>query len=276
MQRKWFILMFLFALVTLSCGFFSSDKDDSEALPDAPAAAVDAPQAEVQHSGPAVEQPSVEEQPSQEMEAPAPSFASDAPKFFTDEFDSETADPNWFDEYSYFVDEDVEEDDDEYTPSYSIEQRRGALRFEIESPFLYLYHVYGPHLYEDVRIDFEIENKGVNTNNVGAICRYTDYGWYEFITTSGGYYSIMRYYEDGNKELATGGIKSIRFGTEKKNVYTFICKGRTLILAVNGVEIAKVKDEEIPDAGYAGINISSESVVPVQVEINWLQISQPE
>ncbi len=224
MQRKWFILLFIFALVTLSCGFFGQEKDDNEALPDAPSA-VDAPQAEVQHSGPAAEQQSAE-QPAPEMEAPAPSFASDAPQFFIDEFDGETADPNWFDEYSYWVDEDVEEDDDEYTPSYSIEQRRGALRFEIDSPFLYLYHIYQPHQYDDVRIDFEIENKGVNTNNVGAICRYTDYGWYEFITTSGGYYSIMRYYEDGNKELATGGIKSIRFGTDKKERIHFHLPGQ--------------------------------------------------
>jgi hypothetical protein len=45
---------------------------------------------------------------------------------------------------------------------------------------------------------------------------------------------------------------------------------------VNDVEIAKVKDEEIPDAGYAGINISSEDILPVQVEVNWLEYSMPD
>lgn len=267
MRRKWHILFLIFALVTLACGFFGGKEADDEALPEVP-------QPDNSQSKPEVEQAPAVEEPA--VEAPAPSSGSNAPKFFMDEFDGDMIDANWFEEYSYFVDDGVEEDDPEYTPSYSIEQRRGALRFEINSPYLYLYRVYKPHLYDEVRIDFEVENKGVNTNNVGAICRYTDYGWYEFITTSGGYYSIMRYYEDGNKELATGGISSIRFGEDKKNVYTVICTGRTLILEVNGVQVARVKDEEIPDAGYVGINISSENVVPVQVEVNWLQISQLE
>jgi len=269
MRRKWFILFSVFALITLACGFLGRGNENDEVLPEAPQAG-EAPPSD---PAPENEEPAIEVP---EVEAPAPAASSDAPKFFIDEFDGEMVNDNWFVEYSYFVDEDVEEDDPEYNPTYTIEQRRGALRFDIESPYLYLYQIYEPHLYDDVRIDFEVENKGVNTNNVGAICRYTDYGWYEFITTSGGYYTIMRYYEDGNKELATGGIKSIRFGEDKKNVYSMICVGRTLILEVNGVEIARVKDEEIPDAGYAGINISSEGVVPVQVEVNWLQISQPE
>lgn len=285
MKRRWLILIGILVLVTLACGSFGgNDEDAADASEPEAAEAVEVSESTVQHAGPAdpstaqenesemMEEPSSD--PESSMEMPAPASHSNAPQFFRDDFDGEMADDLWFTEYSYFVDEDVEEDDDEYTPSYYIEQRRGALRFDIESPYLYLYRFYEPHLYDDVRIDFEIENKGVNTNNVGMVCRYTEYGWYEFITTSGGYYSIMRYYDDGNKELATGGIKSIRFGTEKKNVYTAICKGRTLILIVNGEEIARVKDEEIPDAGYAGINISSEDYVPVQVEVNWLEISQ--
>ncbi len=149
------------------------------------------------------------------------------------------------------------------------------LGFELASPDLYLYHMYLPHTYDNIRIDMEVENKGVNTNNVSLVCRFTDYGWYEFIATSGGNYWITRYYEDGSTQLAKGGIRSIRFGTEKKNVFTAICKGKTLTYIVNDVEIAKVKDEEIVDAGYAGINISSMNAVPVTVEINWVAISEP-
>jgi hypothetical protein len=279
-SKKYILFVLIIAMITMACGLFSRSKSDDTASTEL----LEEAQSSVQHSGPASQEEEVYEYEAEEEEAfesemgapSSPPVSSNAPKFFRDDFDGEMNKSDWFTEYSYFVDEDVEEDDDEYTPTYAIEQRRGALRFEIESPYLYLYRFYAPHAYDDVRIDFEVENKGVNTNNVGIVCRYTDYGWYEFITTSGGYYSIMRYYEDGNKELARGGIKSIRFGTDKKNVYTAICKGRTLILEVNGVEIAKVKDEEIPDAGYVGINISSERVTPVKVEVNWLQISQPD
>ena len=272
MQRKWIILFMILALVTLACGFFGNDKTKDETLPEAP----QAPQ--VQHNPPSApaneEEPVMEEQVPDEPAAEAPAMSgSDFPMYFLEEFDSEFNEDLWFTEVYYTTDEDEDED---FTPDYSIEQRRGVLRFEINDPYVYLYQIVEPNLYGDVRIDFEIENKGVNTNNVGAICRYTDYGWYEFVTTSGGYYSIIRYYEDGNKELATGGIKSIRFGVDKKNVYTMICQGKNLILIVNGEEIARVKDDEIPDDGYAGINVSTQDVVPVQVEINWIQISQPE
>lgn len=197
----------------------------------------------------------------------------DAPAFFYDDFDGPLSE-YWIDEVQYLIPEGMEEDDPEALPVYFIEQERGALKFDLQTPWQYVYWTYTPHTYTDIRIDFEIENKGVNTNNVGLVCRYTDYGWYEFIATSGGYYSIMRYYEDGNKELAAGGIKSIRFGREKKNVFTAICQGNYLYFIVNDVEIAKVRDEELPD-GYAGINVSAEDVVPVQVDFNWLEFSEP-
>jgi len=200
---------------------------------------------------------------------PSSTSISDAPRFFYDELDGPLSDL-WIDEVYYYTDE----DDPDAEPQYTIKQERGRLKFFLDSPWQYVYYIYTPHTYRDVRIDYEIENKGVNTNNVGLVCRYTDYGYYEFIATSGGYYSIMRYYEDGNKELATGGIKSIRFGTEKKNVFTAICKDNYLYFLVNNVEIAKVYDDEISD-GLAGINVSAEDVIPVQVEVNWIEISEP-
>ena len=99
----------------------------------------------------------------------------------------------WETVYSYWVDENVEETDPQAVPDYTIEQARGELRFEINSPWLYLYRSYPPYTYQDIRIDMEVENKAANTNNISLFCRNTGNGWYEFIATSGGYYSIMRY-----------------------------------------------------------------------------------
>ena len=197
------------------------------------------------------------------------STSSNAPEFFYDELDGPLSDL-WVDQVYYYTDQ----DDPNAEPQYTIEQERGSLKFLLESPWQYVYYLYTPHTYENVRIDYEVENKGVNSNNVGLVCRYTDYGYYEFIATSGGYYSIMRYYEDGNKELAAGGIKSIRFGREKKNQFTAVCDEEYLTFIVNDVEIAHVHDDEISE-GLAGINVSAEDVVPVQIEINWIQISEP-
>jgi hypothetical protein len=201
---------------------------------------------------------------------------SDAPIYFLEEFDGEMNDVDWETMYSFWVDEEVGEDEPEAAPDFSIEQSRGVLRFDVNSPWLYLYRSYLPYTYQDIRIDMEAENKAANTNNISLFCRNTGHGWYEFIATSGGYYSIMRYYEDEPVELASGGIRSIKFGTDKKNVFTAICKGKTLTYIVNDVEIATVKDEGIPDAGLAGFNVSAEEVTPVEVEVNWIAFSDPE
>jgi hypothetical protein len=195
--------------------------------------------------------------------------SSDAPRFFYDELDGSLSDL-WVDEVYYST----AEGEADVEPVYTIEQERGKLKFYLETPWQYVYYLYTPQTYRNVRIDFEVVNKGVNTNNIGLVCRFSDYGYYEFIATSGGYYSIMRYYEDGDKELAAGGIKSIRFGTGKTNVFTAICDEDYLYFIVNDVEITKVYDGEIQE-GLVGINVSAEDVVPVQVEFEWIEISEP-
>ncbi len=265
--RVWFVISILMVFV-LACGLGGSSKDKAAEPSEGgkPAGKVTAVMDEVED---------VEEEEWEEVYEDESAPDSSAPLYFRDDFDGEYNEDYWFQEVVYSTGEDYDEEDERARPQYSIKQRRGALRFEINSPWVYLYHFYEPHTYKDVRIDFEVENKGVNANNIGMVLRYTDYGWYEIITTSGGYYSIMRFYEDGSKELKKGGIKSIRFGREKKNRYTAMIKGKFITFLVNDVEIAYEKDEEIVDPGYVGINISAERALPVEVEVNWLEISQP-
>jgi predicted small lipoprotein YifL len=292
MKKNWLWMIAILMLISLACGSTGKKDQDNEQVDEPAAAENDQTSDEEEDDSPSksekedevdveeeMEQDSSEEEPEDisedDIQEEPVTVNSDAPAFFRDELDGELDEVNWTTEYHYWVDEDVEEEDEEAIPVYTIEQERGALKFDLESPWLYIYRMYNPHKYKDVRIDLEVENKGVNTNNISLVCRSTDYGWYEFIATSGGYYSIMRYYEDGNEELAYGGIKSIKFGDKKKNVFTAICDNKTLTYIVNDVEIKKVKDEEIMDEGFVGFNVSAEEVLPVKVEINWLEISEP-
>ncbi|MBI9043972.1 MAG: hypothetical protein JEZ06_05780 [Anaerolineaceae bacterium] len=291
MNKKIVLLLCILLLFSMSCSLLGSDDKDEEEqkigieLPDE--------KEEVVVPEPEQESPPVQEEVSEEEEQTLPDpveepqeeevvvedepveTAPDAPMYFRDELDEPMDENIWLTEYYYWTDEDVEEDDEEAVPDYSIEQERGVRKFHLESPWLYVYQTYTPYIYEDISITLEVENKGVNSNNISLFCRSTDYGWYEFIATSGGYYSIMRYHEDGDEELAGGGIRSIYFGENKKNRFTIICNSKTLTYIVNDVEIAQVKDEEIPDAGHAGFNISAESITPVKVEVNWLEFSEP-
>ena len=49
-------------------------------------------------------------------------------------------------------------------------------------------------------------------------------------------------------------------GTDKKRHVHRHLQGQHLTCIVNDVEIATVKDEEIPDAGLAGFKVSAEDV----------------
>jgi len=287
MNKKVLLAIIILLMLSLACGLSGGDKEadepqfaaesGSETTAETPK--YTAKKVEInEQASPTQEAPTQEVMTKETEDAMAKSLTvdSDAPIYFLEEFDGEINDVDWETIYSYWMDEDVEEGDPEAVPDYTIEQRRGVLRFELNSPWLYLYRSYLPHTYQDIRIDMQVENKAVNTNNISLFCRNTDSSWYEFIATSGGYYSIMRYYEDESKELAAGGIKSIQFGMDKKNVFTAICKGKTLTYIVNDVQIATVKDEEIPDGGLAGFNVSAEEYLPVEVEVNWISFNDPQ
>lgn len=302
MRKKVFLTIIVLLMLVLTLGLSGCGKEADEPAPaaestsgeatpayavrevqsqleEAPTpAAVEAAQPEAAAAEPTAAAPAAEEvmtSATEETMAESLTVDTDAPIYFMEEFDGEINLIDWESTYSFWVDEDIEEDDEEAIPQFEIDQRRGVLRFDLYSPDLTLYHNYNPHTYQDVRVDMEVENKATTVNNVTLYCRYTNYGWYEFIADSGGYYSIIRYYEDGSKELAAGGIRSMKFGADKKNVYTAICKGKTLTYLVNDVEIARVRDEEIPDPGYIGFSVVSGGVLPVSVEINWLAVTDP-
>ncbi len=54
------------------------------------------------------------------------------------------------------------------------------------------------------------------------------------------------------------------------------CKGDEIALFVNGEEIRSVTDKTYGfNRGLVGFNISSLNVLPITVEVNWFEISQP-
>lgn len=204
-------------------------------------------------------------------EAPTEAVA-EAPAFFRDDLDG-TLSSDWFGEVTkYHNDNSIEVLD--VDPLTYVTQEDGMLEFRIEEQNILYYWNYGAYTYEDVRIAFEAINRGRNDNNVGLACRYNNDGWYEFIAQSNGMYTIIRYHKDGDKTLRSGGIRSIRIGEGQRNVFEAVCEGNTLRFIVNGVEITNVTDDMLAE-GYAGINISALDLLPVVVDVDWIEISEP-
>ncbi len=189
----------------------------------------------------------------------------EAPAYFTEEFDDLI--PNW----SYFL---MSGDENKM----SLESGNGVLKFDLEGENQFVYLLYDPYVYSDVRVDARVENRGFNTNNVSLICRYTEeYGWYEFNIANSGLYNIMAYDELTQKytTLYDGGSTAIRSGKDV-NEYTAFCVGNTLALYINGVEARTITENNFGlDEGQIGISTSSFDVLPIIVEWDWVTISQP-
>jgi len=73
--------------------------------------------------------------------------------------------------------------------------------------------------------------------------------------------------------LWQGGSQSINIG-KASNDYVGVCDGQKLTLYINGVREHSVTDPVLRD-GYVGVSVSSFEIVPVLVEVEWLDISLP-
>jgi len=188
-------------------------------------------------------------------------------QFFTEEFDGDIS--NW----SYFVTKnDSTADDSGVAPTTD----NGYLVFDLHK-YLNVYAIYEPQTYDNVGIDVRVENRGTNNNNINLVCRYSDEGWYEIAIANNGLYWLYAF--DGAKgsyvRLADGGSNDIKAGKET-NEYTFICNDRNLILGINGNEVRKYTDNQyVLRDGQIGVGLSSFNDLPVKVEYDWVQISQP-
>jgi len=203
--------------------------------------------------------------PAQQAQA-EPTVSLEAPDFFTEEFDGDLS--NW----EYFF-----TSGDEDLASFYTED--GRLSFYLNGEQIYAYLLYSPYYYEDVVLTVEAENRGYNNNNVSLICRY-DYerGWYEFSIANNGLYWIYYYdilTEGGYNVIAEGGSNSIRTGRDV-NTYSIVCRGKTLILYINGQETRRLEETRyVLKEGQVGVGVSSFDVLPIEVEFEYMTIDYP-
>ena len=154
--------------------------------------------------------------------------------------------------------------------------------FELNDPNsnLFAYSILNDFTYTDVKMETTASNRGVNDNNVSLICRYTDRGWYEFNIANSGLYWIYAYdsigaVAKGYNQLYAGGSTAIKPGQDT-NIYTATCKGNKLSLSINGQDVRTITENQFRfDKGKIGLSVSSFQVLPVKIEFDSLNISQP-
>jgi hypothetical protein len=211
----------------------------------------------------------VESQPTLPPATSAPTPTEAQQRFFTEDFDAEVT--SWTTVLT----------SGEET---LLEQRvdNGFWIFDLGGKFMFVYSLYQPETYADVRIDARAENRGDNTNNISIICRYDeDEGWYEFNMYNSGLYDIFwgRWKSSGTQAtyvpLADGGSNAIHQG-KAVNDYTVICKGNTLSLFINGDETRTINENQfVLREGKVGIGVSSFDRLPIRVDFDSVKISEP-
>jgi S1-C subfamily serine protease len=155
----------------------------------------------------------------------------------------------------------------------------GKLVVEIDQEDTYTYFLFKDWTFTDPRLDVKAINRGVNTNFVGLVCRYSDQGWYEVDVLSSGVYYF--YYVDKNYNytaLWNGGSRLVKTGNAT-NDYTLICSGNTLTLGINGTEVKTLQltggSYPVLTDGQVGLTVSSTNSTPVIVDFEEYVISVP-
>lgn len=220
---------------------------------------------------PAQSEPAVPEPT--EPPAPEPTAEPVASMYFTEEFESGLSN-----DWSIFT---VTGSDNADPDKVTVEVNDGYLVWDFESEYLYYYLFYGAYEYEDVRLDVRADNRGRNNNSVSLVCRYDpEVGWYEFNITNGGLYDII-YAEITPKgeisynTITNGGSNAIRQGKDV-NEYAIVCKGNELSLYINGDEVNTIAERKYDlRKGQVGISVSSFNVLPIQIDMDWVKISEP-
>ena len=150
----------------------------------------------------------------------------------------------------------------------------------LDDKYAWYYLINNNFTYSNVKVETVVTNQGNNANGVSLICRYSDLGWYEFVLSNNGTYSIFAVDTQDSvnqryNELANGGSVRIKTGRQT-NTYMAICSGNELVLIVNGTEVRKVTDDQFQFAeGRIGLAVSAMQKLPVSVDFESLTVSEP-
>ena len=189
------------------------------------------------------------------------------PRFFTSEFDSSLA--GWV----------ILQAGNDSVPSVKAEN--GTLLLQLDSPFTWLYSLYGPENYADVRIDTQFTNRASTPSSVGLVCRYGDeQGWLEFNITSDGAYNILygKWLSAGVAEyqpVTNDATTKLIQPSGTAQTIGLLCKENILTLYVNDTVLRRVDVERFGLAeGKAGMTVASYENTPVVVSFDWVKVSE--
>lgn len=189
------------------------------------------------------------------------------PRLFTNEFDSSLA--GWV----------ILQAGSEATPN--IKNENSNLILQMDSPYTWVYAVYGAQVYQNIRIDAKFANQGGSPAAIGLICRYSDAeGWLEYNVSTDGTYNVLY-----GKWLSNGIADYLPILSASSNTIQpsgtpqeigLICSDTFLSLFINQNLIRRVDVSSYKlTTGKVGITASSFENTPVIAAFDWVKVSEP-
>jgi hypothetical protein len=189
------------------------------------------------------------------------------PRSFKEEFDGSLA--GWV----------ILQAGNESVPSVNV--ANGTLLLQMDSTFTWLYALYGPEDYADVRIDTQYTNLAGTPASAGLVCRYSDAnGWFEFNLSTDGRYNVLygKWLSAGIAEytpITDGTIKSVQPSGANQSI-GLDCTNDTLTLLVNNTVLRRVDVARFElGEGKAGVTAASYENIPIVLGFDRVEISEP-
>jgi hypothetical protein len=189
------------------------------------------------------------------------------PRFFTDEFDSSLA--GWV----------ILQAGNESIPNTKTENSNFIL--QMDSPFSWLYAIYGAQDYANVRIDAQFTNQAGSPSSTGLICRYSEEeGWFEYNVSTDGSYNLLygSWLAVGIADYLpiTDGVSNLIQPSGAPQLISLTCLDTALTLYINDtiVRNVDVTNYGLTD-GKVGITASSFENTPIIVLLERVSVSEP-
>lgn len=156
-----------------------------------------------------------------------------------------------------------------------------TLRLQMDTPYVWLYALYGAEDYADVHIETEYINSALSPASAGLVCRYSETdGWLEYNVLTDGTYNVLygKWLGTGIADylpIIDGSTKAIKQSGDIQQI-ALTCTGTTLYLFINGtlVRSVDVSSAELGE-GKVGVTASSFEYTPVIAVFNFVTISEP-
>jgi len=162
----------------------------------------------------------------------------------------------------------------------NIKTENDSLLLQMDSPYTWLYALYGAQDYADVHIETQFQNRAGTPAAIGLICRYSEkYGWFEYNISTDGTYSVLygKWLSVGVADylpILTASSKDIQPSGATQQI-GLICSGTTLSLYINEVLIRRVDVERYKlTEGKVGMTAASFENTPVIAAFDQVTVSE--